>query len=84
MGICVPHVNTKAEAQNVVDGTKFAADWTPRHVYQPPGYGVDDYFDVANSQTLVIVLIEDIIAVNNLDEILTVDHMMYSSLRRQI
>ena len=24
MGICVPHVNTKAEAQNVVDGAKFA------------------------------------------------------------
>ena len=39
------------------------------------GYGVDNYFDVANAQTLVIVLIEDIVAVNNLDEILTVDHI---------
>ena len=36
---------------------------------------MDDYFDVANSQTLVIVLIEDIVAVNNLDDILTVDHI---------
>ena len=37
------------------------------------GYGVPDYFQRANDETLVIVLIEDIIAVNNLAEILTVD-----------
>ena len=75
MGICVPHVNTKAEAQNVVDGTKFAPIGHRGMYTSRQGYGVDNYFEVANSQTLVIVLIEDIVAVNNLDEILTVDHI---------
>ncbi len=39
------------------------------------GFGVDDYFTAANDQTLLIVLIEDIAAVQRLDEILTVDHI---------
>ena len=75
MGICVPHVNTKAEAQNVVDGAKFAPIGHRGMFTSRQGYGVENYFDVANSQTLVIVLIEDIAAVNNLNEILTVDHI---------
>ena len=39
------------------------------------GYDVPNYLEVANDQTLLIILIEDIIAVNNLDEILKVDHI---------
>ena len=75
MGICIPHVNTKAEAQNVVDGAKFAPMGYRGMFTSRQGYGVDNYFDVANSQTLIVVLIEDIVAVNNLDDILTVDHI---------
>ena len=75
MGICVPHVNTKAEAQNVVDGAKFAPIGYRGMFTSRQGYGVDNYFDVANSETLVVVLIEDIVAINNLDDILTVDHI---------
>lgn len=75
MGIVVPHVNTKAEAQNVVDGGKFAPVGHRGMFTSRQGYGVDNYFDVANEQTLLVVLIEDIEAVNNLDEILTVDHI---------
>ena len=75
MGICIPHVNTKAEAQNVVDGAKFAPTGHRGMFTSRQGYGVDDYFDVANLQTLVVVLIEDIVAVNNLGDILTVDHI---------
>ena len=75
MGIAVPHVNTKAEAQNVVDGTKFAPIGHRGMFTSRQGYGVDNYFEVANSQTLVVVLIEDIVAINNLDDILTVDHI---------
>jgi 4-hydroxy-2-oxoheptanedioate aldolase len=51
--------------------------------YAPVGYrgmfggrqsfGVPDYFQHANDQTLIVVLIEEIEAVNNLAEILTVD-----------
>ena len=36
---------------------------------------MDNYFAEANDQSLLVVLIEDIVAVNNLDEILTVDHI---------
>lgn len=75
MGIAVPHVNTKAEAQNVVDGAKFAPIGHRGMFTSRQGYGVDNYFDVANSHTLLVVLIEDIVAINNLDEILTVDHI---------
>lgn len=75
MGIAIPHVNTKAEAQNVVDGAKFAPIGHRGMFTSRQGYGVDNYFEVANAQTLVVVLIEDIAAVNNLDAILTVDHI---------
>ena len=34
---------------------------------------VPDYFHVANDETLLVVLIEDIVGIRNLDEILTVD-----------
>ena len=75
MGIVVPHVNTKAEAQNVVDGGKFAPVGHRGMFTSRQGYGVDNYFEVANEQTLLVVLIEDIAAVNNLDEILTVNNI---------
>ena len=39
------------------------------------GYGVSNYFDIANNETLLIALIEDIVAVGHLDQILTVDHI---------
>src|SRR6266404_4391683 len=37
--------------------------------------GVDAYLKTANDQSLLIVLIEDIVAVRSLDEILKVDHI---------
>lgn len=45
-------------------------------MFQPrQSFGVDDYLVKANEQSMAIVLIEDIQAVNNLDEILAVDHI---------
>ena len=73
--IVVPHVNTKEEAQNVVDGGKFAPIGYRGMFTGRQGYGVPDYFDVADGETLLIVLIEDIVAIRNLDEILMVDHI---------
>jgi 4-hydroxy-2-oxoheptanedioate aldolase len=71
--IVVPHVNNAAEARNVVEGGKFAPKgkrgmWTSRQ-----GYDVDNYLHKANDETMLIVLIEDIIAWENLDEIIAVD-----------
>jgi 2-keto-3-deoxy-L-rhamnonate aldolase RhmA len=74
-GIVVPHVNTRAEAQAVVEGAKFAPQGKRGMFTSRQGFGVDDYLKTANDQSLLIVLIEDIVAVRNLDEILRVDHI---------
>ena len=74
-GIVVPHVNTRAEAQAVVDAAKFAPLGKRGMFTSRQGFGVEDYLKTANEQSLLIVLIEDIVAVNNLDEILKVDHI---------
>ncbi|MBE32043.1 MAG: hypothetical protein CMP17_03675 [Rickettsiales bacterium] len=71
--ICVPHVNTAEEARNVVDAAKFAPIGNRGMSTSRLGYGVKDYFLKANQESMLIVLIEDIIAVNNLDEILEVE-----------
>ncbi len=73
--IVVPHVNTKAEAENVVQGGKFAPIGQRGLFTSRQGYGVDDYVKIANDETSLIVLIEDIAAYENLDEMLTVDHI---------
>ena len=72
-GLVMPHVNTRAEAERFVDAAKFAPIGNRGMFTSRQGYDVPDYFQVANDQTLLVVLIEDIIAVQNLDEILEVD-----------
>ncbi|MEE2738698.1 MAG: aldolase/citrate lyase family protein [Planctomycetota bacterium] len=74
-GIVVPHVNTKEEAENVVAGGKFPPAGLRGMFTSRQGFGVEDYFVTANDQTLLVILIEDIIAVQNLDAILTVDNI---------
>jgi 2-keto-3-deoxy-L-rhamnonate aldolase RhmA len=70
--IVVPHVNTAAEAGNVVAGGKFAPLGKRGLFTSRQGYGVPDYLKKANDETVLIILIEDIVAWENLDEILTV------------
>jgi 4-hydroxy-2-oxoheptanedioate aldolase len=74
-GIVVPHVNTRAEAKAAVEASKFAPLGKRGMFTSRQGFAVDDYLKTANDQSLLIVLIEDIVAVNNLDEILAVDHI---------
>ena len=74
-GIVVPHVNTKEEAEAVVAAGKFAPIGERGMYSSRQSYGVDNYLAEANDQSLLVVLIEDIVAVENLDEILTVDHI---------
>ena len=72
-GIVVPHVNNREEAEAVVKAGKFAPIGERGMFGSRQSYGVDNYFAEANDQSLLVVLIEDIVAVNNLDEILAVD-----------
>ncbi len=75
MGIVVPHVDTVEDAKAVVSAAKYAPIGR-RGMFGPrQSFGVADYLKKANDQTMVIVLIEDIMSVNNLDEILAVDHI---------
>lgn len=74
-GIVVPHVNTRAEAEAAVDAAKFAPIGHRGMFTSRQGYGVADYLKVANDQTMLIVLIEDIVAIKNLDDILGVDNI---------
>jgi len=73
--IVVPHVNTRAEAEAVVAAGKFSPLGKRGMFTSRQGFGVGDYLKTANDQSLLIVLIEDIAAVRNLDEILKVDHI---------
>ena len=74
-GIVVPHMKSRAIADQVVAAAKFApvgrrGMWTSRQ-----GYGVDDYLQRANEETMIVVLIEDYDALPQLDEILAVDQI---------
>ena len=74
-GIIVPHVNTGDEAASVVEAGKFAPLGRRGMFTSRQGYGVDHYFKTANEQSMLVILIEDIVAVENLDDILKVDHI---------
>ena len=71
--IVVPHVNIATEARNVVEGGKFTPKGKRGMFTSRQGLGVSNYFENANDQSMLIVLIEDIIAWENLDEIIAVE-----------
>jgi 4-hydroxy-2-oxoheptanedioate aldolase len=74
-GIVVPHVNTRAEAEAVVEAGKFAPLGKRGMFTSRQGFGVDSYLKTANDQSLLIVLSEDIAGVRNLDEVIKVEHI---------
>lgn len=75
MGVAVPHVNTAEEARAVVDAAKFGPIGHRGMFTSRQGIGVKDYVKKANDETMIVVLIEDIVAVENLPEILEVDNI---------
>jgi 4-hydroxy-2-oxoheptanedioate aldolase len=76
-GIQVPHVNSAAEALAVVQAAKFAPlghrGWSGGRA----AYGVDatSFSKHANEQTLVAAMLEETQALDNLDELLRVEHI---------
>ena len=74
-GIVMPHVDTAEQARAVVRASKFQPVGARGMITSRQGIGVENFMETANDETLVIVLIEDIVAVENLDEILKVDHI---------
>ncbi|HLZ09694.1 MAG TPA: aldolase/citrate lyase family protein [Chloroflexota bacterium] len=74
-GIVIPHVSTKAEAEKVVQAAKFGPIGLRGMYGSRRSYGVNDYHRKANEETLVVILIEEVEAIRNLAEILTVDQI---------
>lgn len=72
-GIVVPHVSTKEEALRVAKGGKFAPVGMRGMYGGRRAFGVHDYYAQANDEVCLVVLIEEREALDNLDEILTVD-----------
>jgi 2-keto-3-deoxy-L-rhamnonate aldolase RhmA len=75
-GVIVPHVSSAAEARRAVASAKYpplgrrSVGITPAHGY---GATFGAYVDEANASTALVVQIEDIEAVEHLDEILAVE-----------
>jgi len=74
-GIVVPHVSTKEAAERVAQAARFGPIGSRGMFGGRRSYGVDHYHAAANDETLVVVLIEEVEAVQNLAEILTVEHI---------
>jgi len=72
-GFVVPHVSTKAYAQQIVQAARFAPLGLRGMYGGRRSYGTSDYYNQANDEVVVVVLIEEIEAVRNLSEILTVE-----------
>ena len=76
MGIIVPHVNDQASAEQAMQSAKYAPlGYRGMYGADVSHIGVADYFRQANDQTMVIVLLEEIEALRNVDEILKVDNI---------
>lgn len=77
MGVSVPYVNTREEAQNAVNFLKYPPHGLRGIAGSPraAGYGMNKgtYMQRANDENLVMVAIETPIGVANLDEILKVE-----------
>ena len=74
-GIVVPHVNTRDEAEQAAKSARYGPLGYRGMGAGRQSYGVTDYYRKANEQTLTVILIEDIVAVENLAEMLTLDNI---------
>ena len=75
MGIVTPHVNSRADAEKAMQSSKYAPLGYRGMFGGRQSYGVTDYFHQANEQTMVIVLLEEAEALQNLEDILKVDYI---------
>lgn len=79
MGVQVPHVNTAADAREVIAAVKYhplgsrgLAAGTRAAVYDSHGT-LAEYVAAANEATLIAIQLEDRAAIDNIDELLKVD-----------
>jgi 2-keto-3-deoxy-L-rhamnonate aldolase RhmA len=71
--IVVPHVNTANEARAIVRSAKYFPVGARGSGGGRLSYGISDYVAKANEETLLVALLEEKSAIDNLDEILRVE-----------
>jgi 2-keto-3-deoxy-L-rhamnonate aldolase RhmA len=80
-GVHIPRINTAADAQKVVDATRFHPQGkrtfysTGRGGHYGIGFGEEAFVEIANRETLIILQVEEAEGILNLDEILAVPHI---------
>ena len=72
-GIMVPHVNTAEEARLVATAAKYGPEGIRGQFGGRRSFGVQEYHRRANENVMTTILLEDIVAIQNLPEILEVD-----------
>ncbi len=76
MGIIFPHCNTKQDAETAVRAVKYPPEGERGAGGRPlslSGMPITDYVREANRETLIVTMIEEMEALKNLPEILTVE-----------
>ena len=76
-GVQIPHVNTRAEAEAVVRHAKFAPIGHRGFAGGRAAFGesMHDFTRRANEETMVVVMLEELEALHNLDDILKTQHV---------
>jgi 4-hydroxy-2-oxoheptanedioate aldolase len=77
LGVCVPHVRTAADAERLVSYTKFApagerAVSPITHAARYAAGSWDEHWPIANQETMTMAIVEDTVAMENLDAIAAV------------
>jgi len=75
-GVQVPHINTRAQAEEAVRAAKFAPLGHRGYAGGRSALGVKGSFtEHANAETMVVAMLEEVEALRNLDAILKVEHI---------
>jgi len=76
-GVQVPHINTRAEAEAAVRHAKFAPIGHRGFAGGRSAFGekMSEYTARANAETMVVLMLEEVEALRNLDDILKVEHV---------
>ena len=76
-GVQVPHVNTRTEAEAIVRHSKFSPIGHRGFAGGRAAFGekMHDFTRRANEETMVVVMLEEVAALHNLEDILKVQHI---------
>jgi 2-keto-3-deoxy-L-rhamnonate aldolase RhmA len=72
-GIMVPHVDTAEQARAVASAARYGPEGIRGQFGGRRSFGVTDYHRQANENVMTAILLEDIVAIQNLPSILEVD-----------